>query len=157
MLISGCGRSCLEAPFFALALCWCAWTMESSNDSSSSSSSRLRTRKILSRMPSSIYFGSGCEQSPPGLYRSGRSRQGVPLRAIQMIPLWITRLLFRGRPCLLVFSGGRRSLMRFHSSSVSPYRLNIRNPPHFLFYHERRGSNKCFVYFSVFQTRSRTM
>lgn len=46
----------LETPFFAPALCWCAWTMEPSNESSSSSASRLKTRKILSRMPSSIHL-----------------------------------------------------------------------------------------------------
>ena len=43
-------------PFFAPALCWCAFTMEPSKKSSPNSASRLNTRKILSRTPSSIHL-----------------------------------------------------------------------------------------------------
>lgn len=43
-------------PLFSPALCWCAWAMEPSKEISSSSASRLKTQKILSRMPSSIHL-----------------------------------------------------------------------------------------------------
>ena len=43
-------------PFFAPALCWWACTIDASSDNSSSSASRLSTRKILSRIPSSIHL-----------------------------------------------------------------------------------------------------
>ena len=43
-------------PFFAPALCWCACTMEASRDNSWGAASRLKSRKILSRIPSSIHF-----------------------------------------------------------------------------------------------------
>lgn len=74
-------------PFFAPALCWCAWTMEASSDNSSNSASRLRIRKIWSRMPSSIHFLKRLYTVSHGPYRSGKSRQGAPLRAIQTMPL----------------------------------------------------------------------
>ena len=45
-----------EPPFFAPALCWCAFTMEPSKKISPNSASRLNTRKILSRTPSSIHL-----------------------------------------------------------------------------------------------------
>lgn len=43
-------------PFFAPALCWWAWTIEASRNNSSSSASRQSTRKMLSRIPSSIHL-----------------------------------------------------------------------------------------------------
>lgn len=53
------------------------------------------------------------------------------------ILLTMVRLSFRGRPCLPVFSGGSRSTMRFHSSSVNSYRLNIMNTPFSLLYYKK--------------------
>ena len=43
-------------PFGAPALCGYAWTIEASIDNASNSASSFSTRKILSRIPSSIHF-----------------------------------------------------------------------------------------------------
>lgn len=115
--------------FFAPALCWCAWTMEPSSDPFIQFCIKAQDPEDIVQDTVLDPFPETAVNSLPRSYRSGRSRQGAPLRAIQMMPLRITRLLFRGRPCLLVFSGWSRSVMRFHSSSVSSYRLNIMDPP----------------------------
>ena len=57
----------------------------------------------------------------------------------------------RGRPCFPVFSGGSKSTIRFHSSSVNSYRRNIINTPFSLFYHEKGHKNICFVQFLIFK------
>ena len=57
----------------------------------------------------------------------------------------------RVRPCFPVFSGGSKSTIRFHSSSVNSYRRNIINTPFSLFYHEKGHKNICFVQFLIFK------
>lgn len=76
--------------FFAPALCWWAWTIIASKESSSSSASRLSTRKMLSRIPSSIHLRKQLYTEFQG------PRQSAPLRAIQTIPLSMVRLSLEG-------------------------------------------------------------
>ncbi|MHA9742395.1 hypothetical protein, partial [Robinsoniella peoriensis] len=50
-----------------------------------------------------------------------------------------------------VFSGGSKVTIRFHSSSVNSYRLNILNTPFSLFYHKMGMQNICFVQLLIFK------
>ncbi len=64
-----------------------------------------------------------------GLYRSGRSRHGIPVFSQYNIPLSIIQLSFPGLPPCFGFSGGNRSFTFFHCSSVISCRFIL------LFYH----------------------
>ena len=55
--------------------------------------------------------------------RSGKSRQGAPVFAIQMMALIIIRLSLAGRPFPPERSGGTKSLILSHYSSVISCRL----------------------------------
>ena len=72
--------------------------------------------------------------------------EGASLQASQTIPFRMVRLSFRGRPCLPVFSGGSKGAMRFHSSLVGSYHLNIMDTPLPLFYHDE--GYRTIFYFS---------
>jgi len=77
---------------------------------------------------------SSCSQTPrrryavrrwytvcQGPYRSGRSRHGAPVRAIQIMPSTSSRSGRRGRPRLLVGAGNSRANCR-HCGSLNPSR-----------------------------------
>ena len=57
-------------------------------------------------------------------YRSGKSRQGLPVLALQSIPFNMSRFGFDGLP-FPVFSGGIASFMRSQSESLISWRLII--------------------------------
>ena len=73
---------------------------------------------------------------------SGSSRHCAPLRAIQSIPLSISRLSFRGRPRFPVLSGRSIIFIHSHCSFVNSYRFIL------LFSHI-----PLFCTISIFQTR----
>lgn len=108
------------APFFAPLPCW--WTLIVVLSS---------IRVLPSTMSWAISSSNTCSQTPcrlhrrkrvytlfQGPYRSGRSRQGIPVFSQYRIPLSITRLSFPGLPPCAGFSGGSRHFTLFHRSSV---------------------------------------
>lgn len=93
-------------------------------------------RVLPSTMSWAISSSKTCSQTPcrlhrrnrvytlfQGPYRSGRSRQGIPVFSQYRIPLSMTRLSFPGLPPCAGFSGGNRSFTLFHCSSVNSCRF----------------------------------
>lgn len=83
------------------------------------SASKIRSNVSVDRH--SLKFQYTVYQGP---YRSGRSRQGAPVRRIQSTPLSISRALRRGRPVFAGFVVTGGSTM-FHYSSVTSCRCAI--------------------------------
>ena len=112
------------SPPFAPAACWCAritllstnWTSQSTAPAASSSCwTAANTR---SQLPASRHRQKRLYTVDHGPYRSGRSRQGAPVRSRHKIPLMICRWSLFVRP-VSGFSGGRCGSSRSHSESVS--------------------------------------
>src|SRR5213079_3797739 len=59
-----------------------------------------------------------------GPYRSGRSRQGAPVRSFHRMALTIGRCALFGFP-VFGFSGGSSGAKRSHSASVSSWRRTV--------------------------------
>src|SRR5262249_22441470 len=92
-----------------------------------SSSSRIcRASKMRSITPSRRQELNRWYTDCHGPYRSGRSRQGEPLRRIQKMPLKMSRAGRWGRP--VDAGSGTNSAISAHSASVSSYR-RITTPP----------------------------
>ena len=110
-------------PPFPPEPCWCTRTYDPSIINSSSSRSPDNSCRIFSHSPrlvQRVYRLYALLQNP---YRSGKSRQGAPVFSIQMTALIISRLSLAGRPFLPERSGGNRSLIRSHCSSVNSCRF----------------------------------
>ena len=85
-------------------------------------SSRIWSRsRIRSNRPSRRQRRKRSYTVCQGPYRSGRSRQGAPVRSTQRMAFRIVRWSFHGQPRCLLFDGSR-SHSNSHCSSVSSYR-----------------------------------
>ena len=116
-------NSLFFSPPFPPAPCWCTRIYEPSIIYSSLSWSFASSKKIFSQMPRFVqreYRLYTLFQDPN---RSGKSRQGAPVFKIQMIALIIIRLSLAGRPFPPERSGGTKSLILSHCSSVISCRL----------------------------------
>jgi hypothetical protein len=126
-------------PPFAPAACWCAritvpstkWTPQST---APARSARCWTAaKIRSQIPATRQRQNRLYTVDHGPYRSGRSRQGLPVRSRHRMPLMIRRCSAFGRP-VSGFSGGSTGSSRPHSWSVSSPRCLMpiveQNPAH---------------------------
>jgi len=112
------------SPPFAPAACWWAritllsinWTSQSTAPAASSSCwTAANTR---SQLPATRHRQKRLYTVDHGPYRSGRSRQGAPVRSRQRMPLMICRWSLFVRP-VSGFSGGSSGSSRSHSESVS--------------------------------------
>jgi hypothetical protein len=111
-------------PPFAPAACWCAritvpstkWTLQSTSPALSACC--WMAAKIRSQIPASRHRQKRLYTVDHGPYRSGRSRQGAPVRSRHKIPLMIRRCSAFGRP-RSGFSGGSSGSSRSHSWSLS--------------------------------------
>jgi hypothetical protein len=112
---------CIYRPFFAPAACWWTFMLVLSILKSCISASTLRISKILSKTPASDYLLNLSYSVLHELYRSGKSLQDAPLRAIHRIPFGAIRLSPDGLPGFPVRSGGSMSLTTSHSSSHISY------------------------------------
>src|SRR5947209_1899226 len=112
-------------PFFPAA-CWCARTtvlsmiIHSRSGSCSASKTRCHTPFLAQR-------SNRFQTEPQGPNRSGRSRQGAPVLAIQRTALTNRRLSLAVTPGSPAWPG-RRSLMRSQWSSVISWRRIINAP-----------------------------
>ncbi len=87
-----------------------------------SASSRIWScSRIRSNRPSRCQRPKRSYTVCQGPYRSGRSRQGAPVRSTQTIPFRIVRWSFHGQPRCPLFEGSR-SQINSHCASVSSYR-----------------------------------
>ena len=87
-----------------------------------SASSRIcKASKMRSHVPSLLHRFDQSYTVCHGPKRSGRSRQGAPVRTIQRMPSTIVRRSLRGRP--VDFSAGIMGSMIDHCSSVSACRF----------------------------------
>ena len=87
-----------------------------------SASSRIWSRsRIRSNRPSRCQRRKRSYTVCQGPYRSGRSRQGAPVRSTQRMALRIVRWSFHGQPRPPLLDGSR-SQINCHCSSVSSYR-----------------------------------
>jgi hypothetical protein len=113
-----------RSPPFAPAACWCAritlpstkWTLQST--SPFASASWWTAAKTRSQIPASRHRQNRLYTVDHGPYRSGRSRQGAPVRSRHKIPLMIRRWSTFGRP-VAGFSAGSNGFSRPHCWSVS--------------------------------------
>src|SRR5215212_867538 len=111
-------------PPFAPAACWCArttvpstkWTLQSTSPAVSACC--WMAAKSRSQIPASRHRQKRLYTVDHGPYRSGRSRQGAPVRSRHRMPLMIRRCSAFGRP-RSGFSGGSSGSSRSHSWSVS--------------------------------------
>ena len=120
-------NSLFFSPPFPPAPCWCTRIYDPSIIYASLSWSFASSKKIFSQMPRFVhleYLLYALFQDPN---RSGKSRQGAPVFKIQMIALTIIRLSLAGRPFPPECSGGTKSLILSHCSSVISCRLIIRS------------------------------
>jgi hypothetical protein len=117
-------RFLILIPPFTPAACWCARTIvESMACSLSAGGPRLaKVSKTASHTPSLLQRVKRTNTEFQLPYRSGRSRQGAPVRRIQKIPLTVRRLSGIDGP-RSPRSGSNGSRMR-HSESVRSPRLN---------------------------------
>lgn len=83
---------CILDPFFASRECWCALMLVLSMDRSCMSASTVRISNIFSITPSFDQRPNLLYKVLQEPYRSGKSRHGVPLRAIHRIPFNEVRL-----------------------------------------------------------------
>src|SRR4051794_12058697 len=107
-------------PFTAPAACWCARTTVLSMIIHSRSGSRGAS-KTRSRAPFLAQRSNRFQAEPRGPNRSGRSRQGAPVLAIQRTALTNRRLSLAVTPGSPAWPG-RKSLMRSRWSSVISWR-----------------------------------
>jgi hypothetical protein len=113
-----------RVPPFAPAACWCAritlpstkWTLQSTSPAASASC--WTAAKTRSQTPASRHRQNRLYTVDHGPYRSGRSRQGAPVRSLHRMPLMIRRWSAFGRP-VSGFSGGSNGFSRSHCWSVS--------------------------------------
>src|SRR5262249_22150497 len=119
----------LVAPSFAPAACWRArMTLESKINLSRSGS--RNSRKIRSQIPLRAHRSNRLHTEFQLPNRSGRSRHGAPVFAIQRTASTKRRLSFAvtpGSPCW----PGKKSLMRFQCSSEIAWRGSMADPPWF--------------------------
>ena len=113
-----------EPPFRAPAACWWARTTVESSDTSQSmspaaSARAWAARSIRSKVPSSAQRRKRVCSVCHGPYRSGTSRQAVPVRNFHTIPLSTVRSSTRFRPRKDSGSSGRTNS---HSASDSSWR-----------------------------------
>ena len=122
---SPAASQCFAAPFFAPLPCW--WTLivvlSSIRVLPSTMSWAISSSKICSQTPCRLHRRNRVYTLFQGPYRSGRSRQGIPVFSQYRIPLSITRLSFPGLPPCAGFSGGSSSFTLFHCSSVNSCRF----------------------------------
>ena len=108
-----------EPPLSAPALALCALIYVLSMLIHSRSASSLNSWNICSISPLFCHSANRLYTVCHGPYRSGRSRQDAPLRAIQKIPFSMSRGSFLGLPNVPGCRSGKYFLSRSHSSSVS--------------------------------------
>ena len=113
------------APFFAPLPCWWTLTVVLSNIRvlSSTTSWAINSSKTCSHTPCKLHRRNRVYTLFQGPYRSGRSRQGIPVFSQYKIPLSIIRLSFPGLPPCAGFSGGNKFFTLFHCSSVNSCRF----------------------------------
>ena len=118
--------NCLVFRFFPPLALWCTFQEVESREIFSKSASIERAWNTVPNTPMSRHFWKRLCTVCHGPYRSGSSLHGAPPLAIHSIPFSAVRLShFAGYPRFpsLGCSGGSRSLMRFHSLSISSYRF----------------------------------
>ena len=97
---------------------WCTRIYVPSIINSSSSMSRVKFKMIFSHNPRFVHLEYRLYTLLHEPNRSGKSYHGAPVFSIQMIALIIIRLPLAGRPFPSKRSGGIKSLICFHYSSV---------------------------------------
>lgn len=112
-------------PPFPPEPCWWTRTYDPSIIYYSLSWSLDNSRKIFSQMPRLYHLEYRLYTLFHDPYRSGKSRQGAPVFRIQITALIIIRLSLAGRPFPPDRSGGTKSLILSHCSSVISCRLII--------------------------------
>ena len=118
-------NSLFFAPPFPPAPCWWTRTYDPSIIYSSLSWSFDNSKKIFSQIPRFVHREYRLYTLFHEPKRSGKSRQGAPVLTIQRIALIIIRLSLAGRPFPPARSGGTKSLILSHCSSVISCRLII--------------------------------
>src|SRR6266542_3481691 len=117
----------ITAPFLApAAWAWARTMVESStcraqSSSPAASASAVSVARMRSQIPACCQRRKREYTVCHGPYRSGRSRQGAPVRSRHTIPLMMVRWSWLGRP-VAGRSGGSNGAKRAHCSSVSSCR-----------------------------------
>ena len=118
-------NSLFFVPPFPPEPCWWTRTYDPSIIYSSLSWSFDSSKNIFSQMPRFVHREYRLYTLFQDPYRSGKSRQGAPVFRIQIMALTIIRLSLAGRPFPPDRSGGTKSLILSHCSSVISCRLII--------------------------------
>ena len=118
-------NSLFFSPPFPPEPCWWTRTYDPSIIYSSLSWSFDSSKKIFSQMPRFVHREYRLYTLFQEPNRSGKSRQGAPVFTTQMMALIIIRLSLAGRPFPPEISGGTKSLILFHCSSVISCRFII--------------------------------
>ena len=111
-------NSLFFAPPFPPEPCWWTRIYDPSIIYSSLSWSFDSSKKIFSQIPCFVHLEYRLYTLFQDPNRSGKSRQGAPVFRIQMIALIMIRFSLAGRPFPPECSGGTKSLIRSHCSSV---------------------------------------